>query len=96
VEVLGLKDDLEQPLQEAEERLVAAIDALRSAMVNDTDGSRWPERTALGLAAQWARWQRDEVERRGAERLRRAVPESELPSARLRSIRTVERGRYES
>jgi hypothetical protein len=96
VEVLGLKDDLEQPLQEAEERLVAAIDALRSAMVNDTDGSRWPERTALGLAAQWARWQRDEVERRGAERLRRAVPESELPDARLRSIRTVERGRYES
>jgi hypothetical protein len=96
VEVLGLKDDLEQPLREAEERLVAAIDALRSAMVNDTDGSRWPERAALGLAAQWAFWQRDEVERRGAERLRRAVPESVLPSARLRPIRVVERGRYES
>jgi hypothetical protein len=83
-------------LREVEERLVASIEALRAANVSDTDGSRWPERAALGLAAQWAFWQRDEVERRGAERLRRAVPESELPSARLRSIRVVERGRYES
>ena len=96
VEVLGLKDDLEQPLREVEERLVASIEALRAANVSDTDGSRWPERAALGLAAQWAFWQRDEVERRGAERLRRAVPESVLPSARLRPIRVVERGRYES
>jgi hypothetical protein len=96
VEVLGLKDDLEQPLREVEERLVASIEALRAANVSDTDGSRWPERAALGLAAQWAFWQRDELERRGAERLRRAVPESVLPSARLRPIRVVERGRYES
>jgi hypothetical protein len=96
VEVLGLKDDLEQPLRAAEERLVAAIDALRAANLKDADGSRWPERSALGLAVRWAFWQRDELERRGAERLRRAVPEPVLPSARLRPIRVVERGRYES
>ena len=54
----------------------------------------WIDRTARTHETLWIWWQRDEVERRCAERLRRVVPESLLPDSTLRPIREVERGRY--
>jgi hypothetical protein len=90
-DVLGLKDDLEPELRRAEERLIESMDALVGSRLKSEE---WIDRTARTHETLWIWWQRDEVERRCAERLRRVVPESLLPDSTLRPIREVERGRY--
>jgi hypothetical protein len=90
-DVLGLKDDLEPELRRAEERLIESIDALNWSQFKSEE---WVDRSARTHEALWIWWQRDEVERRFAERLRHVVPESLLPDSTLRPIRDVERGRY--
>ncbi len=90
-DVLGLKDDLEPELRRAEERLIESMDALVGDRLK---AEEWVDRSARAHATLWVWWQRDEVERRCAERLRRVVPESLLPDSTLRPIRDVERGRY--
>ena len=90
-DVLGLKDDLEPELRRVEERLIESMDALVGSRLKSEE---WIDRTARTHETLWIWWQRDEIERRCAERLRRVVPESLLPDSTLRPIREVERGRY--
>ena len=90
-DVLSLRDDLEPELKRAEERLIESLEALVSNRLKAED---WVDRSARAHATLWVWWLRDEVERRCAERLRRAAPESLLPDSALRPIREVERGRY--
>ncbi len=97
VELLSEQDELAEPLAEAEAKLMGAIAAAineRARASPATGPGYWIGVQLARAAVTEAWWHRDELERRVAERVRRAVGSGLLPDGRLRAIREVEQSRY--